>query len=152
MPRASRILLAAFAALAAPAAGQACTVSATGVPFGLYDQFGAAPDDGTGTITLQCHPNVQSVVVQLGAGLSGSYAPRRMRNGANSLNYNLYTTVARNIVWGNGSGGTASVTLSDGIVSAGTRTYNRTVYGRIPAGQNVAFGTYRDTIVVTIVF
>jgi spore coat protein U-like protein len=75
-----------------------------------------------------------------------------MRNGAETLDYDLYTSVARNIVWGNGSGGTATVTLTGGTVNAGNRTLTRTIYGRIPAGQAVAMGTYRDTIVVTIVF
>jgi spore coat protein U-like protein len=152
MPRIRRAILAALGALAVPAAGQACTVSATGVAFGTYDSITPAPDDGVGSVTLVCHPNVHSAVVQLGTGLSGSYAPRRMRNGANTLGYNLYTSVARNIVWGNGSGGTATVTLSDGIVSAGIRTFDRPIYGRIPAGQAVAMGTYTDTIVVTVIF
>lgn len=144
--------LAAFAALALPAAGQACTVSASGVAFGNYDSITPAPDDGVGSVTLICHPNVHSAVVQLGAGLSGQYVPRRMRNGAATLDYNLYTSVARNVIWGNGSGGTATVTLTGGTVTAGNRTLTRTIYGRIPAGQAVAMGTYRDTIVVTIVF
>ena len=152
MPRIRLAILTALGALTVPAAGQACTVSATGVAFGTYDSITAAPDDGVGSVTLICHPNVHSAVVELGAGLSGSYAPRRMRNGANTLDYNLYTSVARNIVWGNGSGGTATVTLTGGTVNSGSRTFNRTIYGRIPAGQAVAMGTYRDTIVVTIVF
>ena len=152
MPRNKLAILAALGALAVPAAGQACTVSATGVAFGTYDSITPAPDDGVGSVILVCHPNVHSAEVQLGAGLSGSYAPRRMRNGVILLDYNLYTSTARNIVWGNGSGGTVTVTLTGGTVTAGSRTFNRPIYGRIPAGQAVAMGTYTDTIVVTVVF
>ena len=77
---------------------------------------------------------------------------RRMSSGSDELNYNLYTNVNRNIVWGDGSSGSQSVTLTGGIVNAGTRRFTRTIYGRIPAGQQASFGSYADTLMVTITF
>jgi len=50
-------------------------------------------------------------------------------------------------VWGDGTSGT--VTLSG--VGTGI-TANTTVYGRIPARQNVRVGHYVDNIVVTVNF
>ena len=51
-----------------------------------------------------------------------------------------------------GFGGSIPLTLSGGIVNAGRRTFDQPIYGRIPARQAVPFGTYSDTIVVTVVF
>ena len=139
------------AGLAVPA--EACTVSVTGVAFGNYSPLSGTPRDGVGTVTLRCHPNVQSPVIALDAGGSGTFAARRMTNGPKALSYNLYTTAARIIVWGNGSGGSATVTGSGGTVTAGTRTFNVPIYGRIPERQNdLTPGAYSDTLFATITF
>lgn len=140
----------ATALLAAPAA--ACTASATGVAFGAYDTLSPTPDDGVGTIVVDCHPTVAAPIAALGAGQAGSFSPRRMFSGANSLGYNLYTSSAYVVVWGDGSAGTSPQTLTGGTVSGGIRRFTRTVYGRIPARQTVSLGGYADTVIVTIAF
>ena len=98
-----------LALLAAPwayaAAGAACTISATGVPFGSYDPQSGSVVDGAGTINVGCHPSDAAPTVSLSAGNSGTFAARTMLSGGNSLDYNLYTTSARNVVWGDGFGG-----------------------------------------------
>lgn len=140
-------------AVLAPAPAQAaCTISTVGVAFGVYNSLGAAPDDGTGTVNAACHPSDQSPVVSLSAGLYGSYSTRRMSSGSDELDYNLYTDLNRAIVWGDGSAGSQSVTLTNGTVNAGTRRFTRTIYGQIPAGQQASFGSYTDTLMVTITF
>lgn len=144
-------VLMAMLALLLPSPARACTVSATGVAFGAYDTLSAAPDDGVGTVSVTCHPRTHSVEVGLSTGQSGSFTSRTMRNGAADLSYNLYTDATRLTVWGDGIGA-ASVTLTPGSVNAGDRTLVRTIYGRIPASQSVPFGTYNDTIVVTLTF
>ncbi len=75
-----------------------------------------------------------------------------MTNGSSQLQYNLYTTAARISIWGNGAGGTRS--LSPPIIqSIGLRRIREsTIYGRIPAGQNVRVGTYTDTMFVIVTF
>ena len=143
--------LSAMLALTLPSPARACTVSATGVAFGAYDTLSAVPDDGTGSISVTCHPNVHSVEVSLSTGLSGIFSSRTMRNGAASLNYNLYTDPARLIVWGNGIA-SPDVTLTPGTVNAGDRTMVRTIYGRVPARQSVPAGSYSDTITITLTF
>lgn len=145
------------AALAASAVftavpAQACTVSATGVAFGAYNPISPAPDDGTGQVSVVCHPSEHGPQVALSAGNSGSFAARNMRNGTTNLIYNLYTSAARNIVWGNGSGGSAIMTLSGGTVNRGERTFIRDIFGRIPTAQHVAAGVYTDLIMVTVTF
>jgi spore coat protein U-like protein len=155
MPRAERLLIAA-GLLALPwvhaAADAACTISATGVPFGNYDPQSGSNDDGAGTIDVGCHPSDAAPTVSLSAGSSGTFSARTMLSGGNSLNYNLYTTSARNVVWGDGFGGTVTVTLTGGNVSGGVRSYTRSVFGRIPGGLNVPAGFYGDTITLTVTF
>lgn len=138
------------ALLAAPA--PACTISSAGVAFGGYNPRSASPDNGSATISLACATTVTAPVVTLGTGQSGTYSPREMTSGGWTLNYNLYTNSARTIVWGDGTGGTVSLTLSGGTIIGGLRRFSRTVYGRIPALQNVGAGTYGDTVVMTVIF
>lgn len=152
MPRTERLaLLAALAAgLIDPAF--ACTVSATSVAFGTYDTLTPAPDDSTGSIQLVCHPNVHAPVVSLGTGAAGTYSPRHMTGATDLLPYNLYTSAARSVIWGDGTGGSATVTLTTSIVNRGIRTYDQPIHGRIPAQQVVDSGAYSDTLFVTVTF
>jgi len=121
--------------------------SITGVSFGIYDVFSALPNNnGVGSITVNCRGGTSSFVMLLSSGLSNSYTSRIMMNGANSLNYNLYTNAGRTLVWGDGSGG--SLTLTG--LGNGKTTLN--VFGQIPPGQNAKVGIYTDNIVVTVNF
>ena len=153
MPRIDRLLwwLLAPALLLGAAPAGACTISVTSVAFGSYNPQSPANDDSAGNIALDCPANVQSPVVAIEAGLSGSIAARAMRNGSFQLNYNLYSDATRLILWGNGVVG-STITLSGGQISQGDRLFSRTIYGRIPPGQNVGAGTYSDTLVVTVIF
>ncbi len=153
--RRTRHSLRAAALLAAglgSAPGLACTVTAAAVPFGVYDTTNQAPDDGAGSISVSCHPSEKGPTIALSAGSSGTFSSRRMTAGPGNLNYNLYTSASRTIVWGNGSGGSATVTLSTSSVGGGQRVFSGAIYGRIPARQNVPSGTYSDLIMVTVTF
>jgi spore coat protein U-like protein len=154
MRRADSLLLLAGLALALlpGAARAACTVSATGVAFGAYDPRSATPDDSSGTIEVACHPSDHAPEVGLGPGLHGSVAARRMSSGSATLDYGLYANAGRTAVWGDGAQGSTGQTLAGGTVSGGTRRFTGTIYGRIPAGQNVPAGSYDDTLIVTISF
>ena len=44
------------------------------------------------------------------------------------------------------------MTLSGGTISGGTRNFSRSIFGRIPALQNVGAGSYSDTIILTVTF
>lgn len=152
MPPISRFVLPAAALLGAAAPAEACTISASGVAFGAYNPQSSTARDGTGTLNLACPPSVTAPIVALDAGLWGAVNARRLSSGSFTLNYNLYTTTARSVIWGNGLLGTVTQTLSGGTVSGGTRNFSRTIYGRIPALQNVGAGTYGDTITITVIF
>jgi spore coat protein U-like protein len=130
----------------------ACNVSATALPFGTYNPTSAGAKDATGTVTVTCTVLVAlnlSWTVTMSKGLSPSYSPRQMSNGTGRLNYNIYTNAARTTVWGDGTASTNSI--SDSIIlQIGTTVTNYTMYGRIPALQDVRAGPYSDSIVLTI--
>lgn len=120
-----------------------CTVSAGTVAFGSYNPFDQQAQDSAGTINVNCTPET-SYVLSLSTG-GGSYAQRQLSDSGELLFYNLYTNASRTVIWGDGSGGSGTVGGSGGDV-------NYTVYGRIPALQNVEAGIYGDSIIVTVTF
>jgi len=130
-------------ALAAPQAWSACTVSLTGVSFGNYDPFSSVNLDSTGNVAVTCSP-ASPYTIALSPG-NAAQTERRMQSGAQVLAYNLFTDATRTAVWGDGTGTTLTVS---GSGSAG----GHPIYGRIPARQNVAIGSYTDAITVTVTF
>lgn len=122
-----------------------CTVSSTGVSFGTYDVFSGSPLDSTGTISFSCNGK-EDVEIWLSTGGSGTFSPRRM-SGPDSLDYNLYLDAARTNIWGDGTSGTGEYTQDN--VPKNT-TISVTIYGKIPAGQDVSAGSYTDTLTLTI--
>jgi spore coat protein U-like protein len=124
-----------------------CTVSATNHAFGAYTPSGALPTDGTSTVTVNCTLGAgYNVGLDSGTGSGATVTTRKMTSGASTLNYSLYQDALRSTVWGD-TVGTNTV--------AGTGTgldVGHTVYGRIPISQNVAAGSYSDTITVTVTF
>jgi len=158
------VLLVLFFACAATAAeAVSCGVTATSVAFGNYVSPGGAVVDSTGTVSVTCTPDrvllvcSASYTIALSAGNSVlGFAPRRMSGSGFTLDYNLYTNGARTTVWGDGSGVTSTVpeTITSSILGLiclpGIK--NSTVFGRVPANQNVGVATYSDSIVVTVTF
>jgi spore coat protein U-like protein len=137
-----------IAAICPRSADAYCTVSvSSGVSFGPYNVFSGTPVDSTGTFTWQCsfftYPYVR---ITLTKGGSTTYLPRRMQSGANTLSYNLYREVGRTNIWGDETEGTSAYYRQ----YPGSGTITLTVYGRIPAGQDAAVGSYSDTITVVV--
>jgi len=128
-----------------------CTISTAAVGFPAYDPIvahAAAPDDSTsGSVTITCTKGSAATIgLGLGANVSGSQM--RMLNGAaNYLNYALYQDAGHVTLWGTSGSGLLSPVAAP---SKAPRTF--TVYGRIPAGQDLPSGTYTDTVVATVNF
>jgi spore coat protein U-like protein len=148
--------------LIAPAAYAAttvnCTASAGGIAFGIYNPLSGVGDASTGTLRVACNgsgtgsANV-TVNVTLSAGLSGSYATRKMFSGANTLNYNIFWSTAYNQIVGDGTGGSFAGSAGPFTVPAGgSNLATGTFYGLIPASQDVAPGSYSDVITVTVTY
>lgn len=124
-----------------------CSATATDLAFGAYNVASSTPLDGTSTINVSCTTGTTyTVALNVGTG-GGSFTARRMASGGNTLDYNLYTTVGRSTVWGDGTGSTATVAgTGSGLLTPNAAT----VYGRIPINQDVAAGSYASVITVTV--
>ena len=143
-----RLTAAAVCALLSQAALAACTISATAVSFGGYDVFAATPNNnGVGSMNIVCTKGKSPpFAVRLSTGQSNSYASRLMNSGADSMNYNLYTSAARTVVWGDGTGGSSVMTAAERSTTA------LSIFGQIPAGQDAAVGAYSDSITAMVTF
>ncbi len=155
------VIRVALAALSLPGLAQAaatCTLATTAPAFGIYDPSNATADTANGSVLATCTwtgggATTVNIVASYSAGNSGSFPNRYMLAGTERLNYNIYFESTFSVVRGNGTAGTqtgqATLTVSSG---SRTATATGTLFGRIPAGQNVAPGNYRDTIIVTMTY
>jgi spore coat protein U-like protein len=151
MTRLYTALLATTALGVAATAEGACTISTTAVSFGTYNVFTTSPDDATGQITYRCTaPRPPLVQIHLDKGGAPTFNPRQMRLGSTDvLSYNLYLDSTRTTIWGDGTGGTQFYTR---VRPLPNQNINVTVYGRIPALQDVSAGTYTNSVTATIFF
>jgi spore coat protein U-like protein len=130
-----------------------CAISSTtAVAFGAYDPLSAANNDNTGGVTVRCTKGT-TYHVALGQGntptaASTCTAPARQMSdgGTGRLAYDLYTNAGRTTAWGCTTSNDVDVTSTSNAPNA------MTVYGRIPSGQDVASGSYADTVIVTVTF
>jgi spore coat protein U-like protein len=136
-----------------PFSACSCTVTTTGVSFGTYNPLSQVDNGSAGTIRVVCTLILSlagSFTIDLSTGASGSYSQRTLKKGASTLAYNLFSDSAYSRIWGNGTGGSTQVSQSFSGLFVVDRTL--TVYGRIPAGQNVSAGAYADTVIVTVTY
>ncbi|MEJ5989617.1 spore coat U domain-containing protein [Ramlibacter sp. PS3R-8] len=159
MSRLLLLLMLCLAPLAAPAAVTCRLVSGGSLGFGSYDFFSPAPNDSLANVTVSCSrdggPQNNTLLMRVDQGLNGaSVNARRLRHTGGSgdtLAYGLYRDVGRTNAWGTtDSVDTLSVNLSISNNSTALATF--IIYGRIPAGQDVSAGTYRDTVGVTLIY
>jgi len=139
------------------AADKACVITEVSIAFGRFDPQNAAPTDSQGSVTYVCGTKlpsrsrsvrtpIKNVRVEISTGSSGSY-DRSMNAAGARLRYNLYLDPARQIVWGDGSGGT-QLLLHDSPKNG--QPYTAPIYARIYPQQDVIAGAYGDDLVVTI--
>ncbi|MFZ9405995.1 MAG: spore coat U domain-containing protein [Burkholderiaceae bacterium] len=124
---------------------QCTTLTTNALAFGTYDPTSATATDASATLSIKCSQGA-AITVDLNAGTTAgaTVAQRKLASGANTLNYNLYTSAARTTVWGGAN------TVSGTGQGLDTAT-SFTVHGRIAAGQTQAApGSYSDTITVTV--
>jgi len=144
-------LMVAFAALVGVRQADAaqCTISTTSVVFGTYNVFNTAPADSTGTVMYRCNGGARNIAIMISKGASPVYFARVMLKGSDFLGYNLYRDAARTSIWGDGSSGTSAHFEAD---PPNNQNIVVTVFGRVPAGQDVRAGSYSDTVSIEINF
>lgn len=131
-----------------------CTISASGLNFGVYSVTAATPNDISGSVTINCTSGAP-VILDLDDGvnqdaLSTPAAPIRNMSSLtvpSLLGYNLSATAAGGPEWGAGDplgGGTGEASIGTGANQVFT------VFGRIPELQAVLSGAYTDTVTATV--
>ncbi len=131
-----------------------CLVSSANLGFGNYTPNTGALS-GSSTVTVRCtRTTPYTVALNAGTTAGGTFAQRLLANGADTLQYNLYTTAGFATVWGDGSGGTGTVAgTGNGVSVASAQTL--TVHGSLPdsaTNQDAPPGAYADTITVTVTY
>ena len=130
-----------------------CSITATDLSFGAYDPVVAnkttALDVNT-SVNVLCTKGSSGVTVGLNLGTHSAAGNRFMSNGTDSLQYELYSDAAGGTVWGN-SGAALVGWPVFGPIGAGAGV-SKTVFGRVPAGQDVSVGSYSDTVTATVNF
>lgn len=156
---AGMLTMAAGAAVAAPSpatttlsvtATVASNCIVTSVPLAFTDYDGSGTVDGQTNLSVRCS-NGTPYTIKLGAGTNGTIAQRLMAFGANRLEYNLYTTGARTLVWGETVGTDTMGGTGQGM--SATKATLHPVYGRISnsvANQDAPTGPYTDSVAVTV--
>ena len=125
-----------------------CAVATNDLGFGTYSPIGGTALDGTTTITITCTLGTPyNVRLDAGAHGGGSVSARKLQRtsgGSETMNYSLYRNAGRTQNWG-------ETDNTDTLSATGTGlTQGHTVYGRIPASENVPTGAYSDTVNVTV--
>lgn len=133
-----------------------CAISTDPLNFGTYNPLGGTDISATGSLDVECGALLAGVAfsytVTLDSGSSGTTLDRSMTSGSNTLGYNLYTNASHTTVWGDGTGGTGTISNAYTLTLLFPRTDSFSVYGRIPSGQNAHAGSYTDTIIATVIF
>jgi spore coat protein U-like protein len=129
-----------------------CSATATTLAFSAYTP-GAGAKANNSTISVRCTKNTPYTISLNGGTTSGgTIAQRLMASGANTLQYNLFTTAAFSQIFGDGSGSSKTVTGTGAGVATATAV---TVFGQLPdsvANQASVPGSYTDTITVTVTY
>lgn len=121
-----------------------CVVSTGSVAFAAYDPVGThatADLDGAGTFTVSCTKGASGVTLALGTGSNGA-RKMKLTTGADLLAYELYSDSGRTTVFNSTSMATSTTKAAVTV----------NVYGRVTKNQDVAIGSYTDTVVATVNF
>lgn len=156
MNRLAVLALLACQALPVGAATSCRLLTGGSLVFAPYDALAATPSDSLASVQVSCTrdggPRNVDVTLSISAGNSGSVSARRMvRAGApvDYLAYGLFRDVSRTAVWGI-TPGVDAVTATLSIDNNTTASTTFTIYGRLPAQQDVYAGDYSDSVILTL--
>jgi len=128
-----------------------CTITFNNINHGTVTTLAADNDAASAGDNITCSfADSYSIALNVGTG-GGTYATRTLANGANTLNFNVYSDAARTKVWGDGSD--ASAAALTGVSTGGGTADPLTVYSRVFGSQTgKPEGTYSSTITATATF
>lgn len=121
---------------------QACQVSASPLVFPSAGRLTSAISSSN-QLTLKCSTGL-NYQIALNNGQNASGATRRMKNGTQHINYELYRNSGHTLRWGNTAG-------TDTVSGTGTGSNQSvTVYAQVPSQTTPSAGTYSDQVTVTV--
>lgn len=127
-----------------------CRLTISPLLFGEYDPLGvhqAQPLDAVTDLRLLCTRNA-GATISLDNGVHAAGAgERRLQNAGDALDYRIFRDASRTQAWGEGSD---ALVLSS--TTGGIEPERITVYGRIPAAQQVLSGAYTDVVTAKVDF
>lgn len=143
-----RSIVLALACAAAQPAFAACSLSTAGLTYGGYAPGSGSASAANFSVQMTCSGSDvgQAFTLALSGGNNGSILARRQKltGGSDLLSYNVYTSGAFSVVWGDGTAGS----LVTGTTPNGTATI-AIGYGSMPGGQFASPGGYTDSLTVT---
>jgi spore coat protein U-like protein len=102
--------------------------------------------DANAPLHIQCtNTTPYTIGLDKGTTTGATIAQRLLANGGATVNYNLFQSAAYATVWSDTGGGLVSSTGT-----GADQTF--TIYGRVPAQNTPAPGTYTDTVTVTVTY
>ena len=121
---------------------EVCNVTTSPVAFGVIDVTTAGNVDATGGFSVICTSGTAwTAAASAGLGTGASTAARKMADGANLLNYSLFTDSDRSVNFVSATG-----------TGSGAAQPN-TIYGRVPSGQSgVPAGSYADSVTISLTY
>lgn len=130
-------------------AAATCTLSVTAPEnFGNYNPLKTTDTTTTGSVNVTCASYSGTYTIALNAGTSGTVADRKMANGGQRLDYQLYQDPGRTIIWGNGNSGSQKLSGSCSVTCNATYP----VYGDITALQEIPQGIYTSSVTATLTY
>ena len=143
-----RIALALMICLPLLSHAMSCNLLSAGrFNFGAYDPLSSLPTDVQATFTLQCipaHPNERlnlQITVLTATGVPGNL---QASGTAKSIQFGFYQDPQRTVALD----ANTRIVMTDRLSTA--REYPITIYGRLPAKQNIPAGTYHANITFVI--
>ncbi len=136
--------------------GCSCSVSATTLNFGTtINPLGGAPATATSDVTVACGGVIDlspSVTVKFNGGQWGSITDRQMKSTTTTdrLHYNLYNSTLYSTIYGDGTGGNPTLTISGGAIALGSWSGTTRTYGQALIPANTKPQTFTDTITMRI--
>lgn len=142
----NKILIAALLAAlqgAAWAAPASCTLNRPVVAFPGYDVFSTVDSTTAPVLVVTCTRSATFTATISASTTSGSITTRQMKHATlpDLLGYNLYQDVGHTVLWGTAAGQNVTATGTGG---------SYTIYGIIPAGQDVNQGSYSDIVTIAV--
>jgi spore coat protein U-like protein len=134
-----------------------CLMSAGAINFGTYIPGNGTTLTASSNISIQCSSGTVAPTLALNSGSSGGTMAERLMLGPGGakLQYNLYTSSSYGTVFGDGTGGSATVPVTIGT-SSFTTPVQVTVYGQFldSAANRLAAtsGSYSDTVTATLTY